>query len=123
MPSWGPTTEVWTEKSKLDYEKLQDQFRTADIDGCGFLAFMPTKRACLRACMHPQRSLGSVRGLGGMMCINLCLHRNGVIDREELRALLESTDSGAQYSITVSSSSHAPFLWRVKQTSTPVRIM
>ena len=31
--------------------------------------------------------------------------RNGVIDREELRALLESTDSGAQYSITVSSSS------------------
>ena len=27
---------------------------------------------------------------------------NGVIDREELRALLESTDSGHQYSITVS---------------------
>jgi hypothetical protein len=27
--------------------------------------------------------------------------RNGVIDREELRALLESTDSGAQYSLTV----------------------
>lgn len=27
--------------------------------------------------------------------------RNGVIDREELRALLESTDSGAQYSIAV----------------------
>ena len=27
--------------------------------------------------------------------------RNGVIDREELRALLESTDSGSQYSLTV----------------------
>ncbi len=27
--------------------------------------------------------------------------RNGVIDREELRALLESTDSGSQYALTV----------------------
>lgn len=32
--------------------------------------------------------------------------RNGVIDREELRALLESTDSGTQYSITVDSPLH-----------------
>jgi hypothetical protein len=30
------------------------------------------------------------------------MRSNGVIDREELRALLESTDSGYQYSITVS---------------------
>jgi hypothetical protein len=29
---------------------------------------------------------------------------NGVIDREELRALLESTDSGSQYALTVSTS-------------------
>ena len=27
--------------------------------------------------------------------------RNGVIDREELRALLESTDSGSEYAMTV----------------------
>ncbi|CAL5224412.1 g7094 [Coccomyxa viridis] len=57
-PSWGPVTELWTKKSKTDYDSLQARFRAADIDG------------------------------------------NGVIDREELRALLESTDSGSQYSLT-----------------------
>ena len=33
--------------------------------------------------------------------INLPVCRNGVIDREELRALLESTDSGSEYAMTV----------------------
>ena len=32
--------------------------------------------------------------------VSLCC-RNGVIDREELRALLESTDSGSEYAMTV----------------------
>ncbi len=33
-PSWGPVTEVWTKKSKTDYDSLQQRFRAADIDGC-----------------------------------------------------------------------------------------
>ncbi|CAK0785550.1 hypothetical protein CVIRNUC_008760 [Coccomyxa viridis] len=57
-PSWGPVTEIWTKKSKTDYEGLQARFKAADMDG------------------------------------------NGVIDREELRALLESTDSGSEYAMT-----------------------
>ncbi len=32
-PSWGPVTEVWTTKSKFDYDSLQARFRAADIDG------------------------------------------------------------------------------------------
>ena len=29
-------TEVWTEKSKMDYEELTQKFRVADLDGCGW---------------------------------------------------------------------------------------
>ena len=32
-PSWGPVTELWTKKSKTDYDSLQARFRAADIDG------------------------------------------------------------------------------------------
>ena len=32
-PSWGPVTEIWTTKSKTDYEGLQARFKAADIDG------------------------------------------------------------------------------------------
>ena len=32
-PSWGPVTEIWTKKSKTDYEGLQARFKAADIDG------------------------------------------------------------------------------------------
>ena len=37
----------------------------------------------------------------GVKCVRRLWCRNGVIDREELRALLESTDSGSQYALTV----------------------
>ncbi len=32
-PSWGPVTEIWTKKSKTDYEGLQARFKAADMDG------------------------------------------------------------------------------------------
>jgi hypothetical protein len=32
-PSWGPVTEIWTTKSKTDYDSLQARFKAADIDG------------------------------------------------------------------------------------------
>ena len=33
VPRWGPTTEVWTEHTKSDYDDLQQRFRAADLDG------------------------------------------------------------------------------------------
>ena len=50
VPSWGPTTAVWTEKSKLDYEELQERFRTADLDGCAGHKAVPL--ACMRIIVH-----------------------------------------------------------------------
>lgn len=53
------------------------------------------RRHTARKHWHPSVSMRS-NSLSALLCT-----RNGVIDREELRALLESTDSGSQYSLTV----------------------